>query len=87
MMKRKIQMMAMLAHCMDVVGSSACRTVKISINMDIRIAPQSKIVRRPIRSTVKYSGTQPAANMMFCTPARRLTSDGDAPACAKVTVE
>ena len=51
----------------------------MTINTVIVIAPYNRVVRRPVRSIVKYNGTQPRAKMMFCTPESREMSDGVAP--------
>ncbi len=40
------------------------------------IAPYSRTERRPTRSTVKYSGTQPRVKKIFRTPDNNETRDG-----------
>ena len=54
----------------------ATNAVKTEIRIVIAIAPYSNTERRPTRSTVKYSGTQPRAKKMLRTPLRRETREG-----------
>lgn len=83
---RKMNIIPIDTHCIEAFGCTACSTVKMRINTDITIAPYISTDRRPMRSIVKYNGTQPSAKNILRIPERSETKDGRAPTPARITL-